>query len=260
MADKLSALLPQGVPLEHAANASLRYEPEPEHMLDDDVLARPTLQATEPHAESLELVKPAQPAGMEATKKALEELKSRCREYCDAGGPSRVRATQEEALFADLQAKWSQLRGPKAPSQMPPEFKALVQPLDVPKVRLAVEPPASRLGASGPARGTSAGAPRGRVGGGSLSARGRMLLGAPPAWSPPASPPTSPPGFQVTRCSGLDNPQDWGGKSDGCDAFGLGPACPTVAAMQGKVATEGTLLSSRTRPRRVQQDENCTQQ
>lgn len=259
MADKLSALLPQGVPLEHAANMSLRFEPEPEHMPDDDALARPSPQATEPPAESLELVKPAQPAGMVATKEALEELKSRCREYCDAGAPARVRATQEEALFADLQAKWSQLRGPKAPSQMLPEFRALVQPLDVPKVRLGVEPPASRLGASGLAHGTGAGAPRGRVGGGSLSARGRMLLGAPPAWSPPASPPTSPPGFQVTRCSRLDNPQDLGGKNDGCDAFGLDTTFPTVAT-RGKVATEGTLPPSSARQRKLQQDENCTQQ
>lgn len=259
MADKLAALVPPGVPLKDAANISLRFEPEPEHMLDDDALARPSLQAAEPPAESFELVKPAQTAGMVATNEALEELKSRCREYCEARAPGRVRATQEEALFEDLQAKWSQLRGPKAPSQMLPEFKALVQPLDVPKVRLTAEPPAARPGASDSARGTSAGAPRGRVGGGALSARGRMLLGAPPAWSPPSSPPTSPPDFQVTRCSRLDNPLDYGGKNDGCDAFGLSPTYPTVV-MHGKVAAEGTVLPSSARQQRLQQDENCTQQ
>ncbi|CAK0869594.1 unnamed protein product [Prorocentrum cordatum] len=64
MADKLAALMPQGIPLEDAANASLRFEPEPEHMLDDCVPARTPPQVGEPPAESLELVKPAQTVGM----------------------------------------------------------------------------------------------------------------------------------------------------------------------------------------------------
>jgi hypothetical protein len=121
-----------------------RFEPEPELQADQEVAtwinpatARATPRQVRTGGDQMHI-------GLVATQPMVEDLKQRYQSYCSEGRP-RERAMSHDALFEELQARWLRIRG-MASSDLRPELKVLVAPLEVDRVRLSEATPRGRGG------------------------------------------------------------------------------------------------------------------
>lgn len=127
----------------HAADAAsfeveaCRFEPEPELQVEDNeastsggtVAACATPRQMKTKGSQMHI-------GLVATKPMVEDLKQRFHSYCSEGQPrERAMSPNCDALFEELQARWLRIRG-MGSSDLRPELKVLVAPLEMDKVRL----------------------------------------------------------------------------------------------------------------------------
>mmetsp|Transcript_81245 Transcript_81245/g.156920 ORF Transcript_81245/g.156920 Transcript_81245/m.156920 type:complete len:322 (-) Transcript_81245:128-1093(-) len=126
---------------------SSRFEPEPELQAEDyeasswfnPAAAQATPRQVKPRSTVSVRASAGDPMhiGLVATKPMVEDLKRRFQSYCSEGQlRERTMSPNSDALFEELQARWLRIRG-TASSDLRPELKVLVAPLEMDRVRLS---------------------------------------------------------------------------------------------------------------------------
>jgi len=103
-----------------------RAEPEPELQADCEEDLRPP-----PRKKPMSMASFGPPACIEESAEVVQDIRSRFECFRNEPDDTRPRKVCDNALFEQLQGKWRDLRGGMNASDLRPEFKALLAPLDV---------------------------------------------------------------------------------------------------------------------------------